>query len=637
MHMKSNFYAAAFLFLALAARAQTTAFTYQGQLNSSNTPVTGSCDFRFKIYNANNSVVAGPLTNAPVGVTNGLFTVTLDFGTGVFDGSTRSLEIGVRSFGDTNAYTVLSPRQTLTSVPYAIQAINASNAVALTAPLQATNLAGTIPDTRLSTNVALLSSNVIFYGGVTATNFTGNGYGLSNVPATSLIGTIPDARLSANVALQSNPNLNFAGAVSATNFTGAGHGLTNVPGAFFWVTVAANTQAQPNVGYICTNGVVPVTITLPSSPSVGDVYKVAGVGAGGWIIAQNANQTILAGNLSGSIGVDWVARDSSRAWSAVASSADGTKLVATVKGGQIYTSTDSGVTWAPQDSSRNWSSVASSADGTKLVAGVGDNASSVGYIYTSGNSGVGSWSQHDNTRQWFSAASSADGTKLVAAVYGTASAGGPGAYISNNSGAGWSRTLAVSFCSSVASSADGTKLAAAVYGGQIWTSINSGGNWVTNASSLNWTAVASSADGNRLFAAVSSGQLYISYDSGTNWTAVNPAASLPWTAVASSADGSRLVGVASSGEVYISIDSGVTWAQHFGLPAASWTGVACSADGSKLVLVANGNRIYTSSQGGTTTGTAGYLRGARQTAIELEYVGNGIFIPLSHEGTIRAY
>ena len=74
-----------------------------------------------------------------------------------------------------------------------------------------------------------------------------------------------------------------------------------------------------------------------------------------------------------------------------------------------------------------------------------------------------------------------------------------------------------------------------------------------------------------------------------------------------------------------------------GLPAASWTGVACSADGSKLVLVANGNQIYTSSQGSTTTGTVGYLRGTRLTAIELEYIGNGIFIPLSHEGTIRAY
>ncbi len=646
MHMKFNFCTvAAFLFLALAARSQTTAFTYQGQLDSSNAPATGSYDFWFKIYNANNSVVAGPLTNAPVGVTNGLFTVTLDFGASIFDGSTRLLEIGVRSFNastnvNTNAYAVLLPRQTLTSVPYAIRslnALNASNAVALTAPLPATNLTGTIPNSLLSPNVAVLTNNVIFSGSVTATNFIGNGSGLSNVPATSLTGTLPDARLSANVALQNNPNLNFAGTVSATNFTGGGHGLTNVPGAFFWVTVAANTQAQPNVGYLCNNGVAPVTITLPSSPSVGDVYKVAGVGAGGWMIKQNANQMIASGNLSDSIGVNWMARDSSRAWSAVASSADGMKLVATVKGGQIYTSTDSGVTWASQDSSRNWSSVASSADGTKLVAGVGNNASTVGYIYTSVNSGIGSWSQHDSTRQWLSVASSADGTKLVAVVYGTAGSGNPGVYASTSSGTNWSLHKAVQFCSSVASSADGTKLVATVYGGQIWTSIDSGGSWFARDSSRNWTAVASSADGNRLIAAVSSGQLYIAYNSGTNWTAVNPTISMHWTAVASSANGSRLVAVASSGEVYISTDSGVTWAQHFGLPTASWTGAACSADGSKLVLVANGDQIYTSSQGGTTTGTAGYLVGPQHSAIELIYAGNNLFLPLSHEGTIRAY
>src|ERR1019366_4588508 len=537
MHMKFNFYmAAAFLFLALAARAQTTAFTYQGQLNSSNTPVTGVYDFRFQICNASSVVVAGPLTNAPVGVTNGLFTVTLNFGASVFDGSTRSLEIGVRGYGDTNAYALLSPRQTLTSVPYAIQSLNASNAVRLTAPLQATNLAGTIPNSLLSPNVAVLTNNVIFSGSVTATNFngnfTGNGYGLSNVPATSLIGTIPDARLSANVALQSNPNLNFAGAVSATNFTGAGHGLTNVPGAFFWVIVAgANTLAQPNVGYICTNDVVPVTITLPPSLSVGDTFRVAGVGGAGWIIAQANNQTILAGNLSDSIGESWTARDNSRAWSAVASSADGTKLVATVKGGLIYVSANSGVTWASRGSSLNWSSVASSADGTKLVAGVGDNAGLFGNIYNSTDSG-GSWTPHDSTRQWISVASSADGTKMVAAVYGTASFGNPGAYTSTSSGASWNLSRALPFCSSVASSADGAKLLATVFGGQIWTSINSGGNWVARDSSRNWTAVASSADGNRLIAAVSSGQLYISSDSGTNWTA-NSSISGTWTSVAS--------------------------------------------------------------------------------------------------------
>ena len=152
----------------------------------------------------------------------------------------------------TNAYVVLSPRQTLTSVPYAIQSLNASNAVVLTVPLPATNMVGTIPNSLLSPNVAFLTNNVIFSGSVTAANFTGsgsglvnvpgtsligiitgNGSGLSSVPATSLTGTLPDARLSANVALQSNPSLNFAGTVSAANFAGAGHGLTNVPGAFF--------------------------------------------------------------------------------------------------------------------------------------------------------------------------------------------------------------------------------------------------------------------------------------------------------------------------------------------------------------------------------------------------------------------
>jgi hypothetical protein len=68
-------------------------------------------------------------------------------------------------------------------------------------------------------------------------------------------------------------------------------------------------------------------------------------------------------------GVTWTARESSRSWYAIASSADGTKLAAVVYGGQIYTSTDSGVTWTAQASgSRTWTSIASSEDGTKLAA-----------------------------------------------------------------------------------------------------------------------------------------------------------------------------------------------------------------------------------------------------------------------------
>src|SRR5204863_3238615 len=66
------------------------------------------------------SIVAGPLTNAPTAVSNGLFTVTLNFGVGVFTGADRWLDIGVRSNGSTVAHTSLLPRQLLTPIPYAI-------------------------------------------------------------------------------------------------------------------------------------------------------------------------------------------------------------------------------------------------------------------------------------------------------------------------------------------------------------------------------------------------------------------------------------------------------------------------------------------------------------------------------------
>src|SRR5665213_2061773 len=107
-----------------SARAQGTAFTYQGRLNSGGSPASGNYDLRFTLYDSTNSpgtIIAGPLTNAATAVSNGLFTVTLDFGAGVFAGAGRWLEIGVRSGG--GAFAALSPRQAITSVPYAAYAM----------------------------------------------------------------------------------------------------------------------------------------------------------------------------------------------------------------------------------------------------------------------------------------------------------------------------------------------------------------------------------------------------------------------------------------------------------------------------------------------------------------------------------
>jgi hypothetical protein len=111
------------------ALAQSTAFTYQGRLNDGGSPASGIYDLRFAVYDSTNNpgvLIAGPLTKSTIGVSNGLFTVVLDFGGGVFTGSDRWLEISV-SPGGAGTFTTLTPRQQITPTPYAIQALSAGS------------------------------------------------------------------------------------------------------------------------------------------------------------------------------------------------------------------------------------------------------------------------------------------------------------------------------------------------------------------------------------------------------------------------------------------------------------------------------------------------------------------------------
>src|SRR5215472_9193197 len=130
------------------ASAQGTAFTYQGRLNDGANPANGSYDLTFTLFGTNSggSPIAGPRTNSPTGVTNGLFTVMLDFGN-QFPGAARWLEIGVRTNGG-GAFATLSPRQALTSTPYAIQSANAATA-ASAGSVAAVNISGTLTAAQL--------------------------------------------------------------------------------------------------------------------------------------------------------------------------------------------------------------------------------------------------------------------------------------------------------------------------------------------------------------------------------------------------------------------------------------------------------------------------------------------------------
>ncbi|MHC4066263.1 MAG: hypothetical protein ACYSUI_17440, partial [Planctomycetota bacterium] len=75
-----------------------TGFTYQGRLMDGGIPADGDYDFEFALYDdpGGTSPAAGPISFDDWPVSNGLFTIELDFGSDVFTGDARWLEMGVR-------------------------------------------------------------------------------------------------------------------------------------------------------------------------------------------------------------------------------------------------------------------------------------------------------------------------------------------------------------------------------------------------------------------------------------------------------------------------------------------------------------------------------------------------------------
>ena len=125
--------AAAFTLTGQLAQAASlgTGFTYQGRLFIGDVPANGLYDLQFTNYDlaAGGSALGGFNTNA-LPVTNGLFTVTLDFGA-VFDGTPRWLEISERT-NNVGAFGTLAPRQLLAAAPYATYAASAGSVPGLT-------------------------------------------------------------------------------------------------------------------------------------------------------------------------------------------------------------------------------------------------------------------------------------------------------------------------------------------------------------------------------------------------------------------------------------------------------------------------------------------------------------------------
>jgi len=652
-------------------KGQGTAFTYQGRLNDGASPATGVYDVKFAIYDAamSGAAVSSALTNTAIGVTNGLFTTTLDFGN-VFNGVNRWLEIAVRTNG-VAPFVTLSPRQLLTPAPYAVYAANAGTAITATTAnnvgsLNSANIAqlNVLGNSSQATGSPVVTSGFITganvtYGGsgyvtppfVTVSDSTGSnavitanisggavvsfnvlnaGHGYSS-GATLIVGLPPSTASQtfsginnfSGVNTMTNPNNTFVG-----SFYGNGAGLTNVPasGVAAWQIVPGTTlQAQPNAGYLLTNN-SQVTVALPVAPNLGDVVRVSGGGAGGWKLTPNAGQTIFMEDV---LGVGWKQRSPESGVSAIASSADGTKLVAGGYEVQIYASSDSGATWTVQTNSptKTWDAIASSADGTKLVAVGRTSPSPSSTLYASTDSGT-MWTARATVTNAQFICSSADGVKLAAIFDGRI-------HTSPNSGVTWVSQNRTN-CYLLASSADGTKLVTAVFSETsttLYTSTDSGMSWEPRATTPAgyWYSVCSSADGTKL-AAVGDGQVYTSSDSGVSWVAqINI---LNAAAIASSADGAKLIIGCDGGPIHISNDSGFTWTPQIASPVADF--VISSTDGRRLIAKRGASYLYTYLSQATSS-VSGYLLGGPKTAAELQYIGGGQFMLIDRVGSLRVY
>src|SRR6267378_62766 len=100
-------------------------------------------------------------------------------------------------------------------------------------------------------------------------------------------------------------NLNILGAGStSTSASGSTVTITSTGGGIAWseITIVGPTQMVVDHGYITNNG-SPVQLLLPMVAVLGSTIVIVGKGAGGWLLTQNAGQTILLGASASTVGV----------------------------------------------------------------------------------------------------------------------------------------------------------------------------------------------------------------------------------------------------------------------------------------------------------------------------------------------
>ena len=167
------------LVLAANAFAQSSAFNYQGRLNDQGSAAGGTYLLQVKLYDApaGGNQVGVTLNDVLVTAENGVFSADLDFGAASFSGGDRYLEVSVRKTAN-DPYTLLTPRQKISSTPYATRAASTASADSFNG-----SLSGDVSGTQGATVVQSV-------GGQTAANVAGGAQAANNATAANSPNTI---------------------------------------------------------------------------------------------------------------------------------------------------------------------------------------------------------------------------------------------------------------------------------------------------------------------------------------------------------------------------------------------------------------------------------------------------------------